>query len=574
MPDVLLIICCVVAFVVLALAGLYLLVYYSHPDDKNDAYLPKLTVISGFMLAGITVLMFPLDVANNEGYAGCAGYDTKFCGGMNMEGMWNALFWMIPMWVFLLIPFMTFYYEADDGMIMAGTSVNPEGKKQSKLCQALCYEFFVAAIALLFFGVAYAAMAETNIPVQEYQSPSYKDLRSGLVQGYGPPVVYTISPYDTINATFSKSDLTEMGSADAHWQQPLKSTGYKMTLTVGVSTFYGGLMAWVGWFLFCLFGGIGLAALPLDLILTYQHRPKHMDAQEFAEAQQSLRVRVNELVEVGELLKIKREERAQAGLTGGPLGRFSLDGDKRKAIREDQQSVTEFKQAVYLMEEDVQDFKDATSNYDNYNPLTPYIALLLGCVSTVISFFWFLHICIYVFPTPPLRPFLNAYFKWFDSWFPLFGVLSVAVFTSYLLVAALKGCFKFGIRFMFFQIHPMKPGKTYMSSFMFNIGLLLLCALPVVQFCQQAFAGYAANSNIRQMFGTQIQNLKFFGWWWRSKVFIYLFLIFFILATMYLCCKPKDKSADARLLRDRLRERSPGGAAASGSLKAEDGELT
>ena len=67
---------------------------------------------------------------------------------MNMEGMWNVMFWMIPIWVFLLIPFMTFYYEADDGMIMAGTSVNPEGKRQSKLLQALCYEFFVVAIAL------------------------------------------------------------------------------------------------------------------------------------------------------------------------------------------------------------------------------------------------------------------------------------------------------------------------------------------------------------------------------------------------------------------------------------------
>jgi LMBR1 domain-containing protein 1 len=70
MVNVVLIIACVVAFVVLAIAGVYLLVYYSHPDDKNDAYVPKFTVITGFMLAGITVLLFPLDVANNEGYAG------------------------------------------------------------------------------------------------------------------------------------------------------------------------------------------------------------------------------------------------------------------------------------------------------------------------------------------------------------------------------------------------------------------------------------------------------------------------------------------------------------------------
>jgi LMBR1 domain-containing protein 1 len=70
MPDALLVISCVVAFVVLFLTALYLLVYYSHPDDKNDAYVPKVVVITGFMLAGATVLLFPLDVANNDGYAG------------------------------------------------------------------------------------------------------------------------------------------------------------------------------------------------------------------------------------------------------------------------------------------------------------------------------------------------------------------------------------------------------------------------------------------------------------------------------------------------------------------------
>ncbi len=43
---------------------------YQHPDDKNDAYVPKLVVLFGFVLSGATVLLLPLDVANNEGYAG------------------------------------------------------------------------------------------------------------------------------------------------------------------------------------------------------------------------------------------------------------------------------------------------------------------------------------------------------------------------------------------------------------------------------------------------------------------------------------------------------------------------
>ena len=52
------------------MAGTYLLVYYQHPDDHNDAYFPKFVIIFGFVLAGATVLLLPLDVANREGYAG------------------------------------------------------------------------------------------------------------------------------------------------------------------------------------------------------------------------------------------------------------------------------------------------------------------------------------------------------------------------------------------------------------------------------------------------------------------------------------------------------------------------
>jgi LMBR1 domain-containing protein 1 len=45
-------------------------VHYQHPDDRNEAWFPKLTVLLGLVLAGATVLLMPLDVANNEGYAG------------------------------------------------------------------------------------------------------------------------------------------------------------------------------------------------------------------------------------------------------------------------------------------------------------------------------------------------------------------------------------------------------------------------------------------------------------------------------------------------------------------------
>lgn len=587
--------------IILLIVALYLLVYYQHPDDHNDAWGPKFVVLFGFVLAGWTVMLFPLDVANNEGYSGkhipadfpavakntkrmsshfisffiisflfplpdaiciasmiwtgCDGYDTKFCGGLNMEAFWDAIFWLIPIWVFVLIPFSTFFYEADDGTLMMGTAYGANHVRKSRLASACCYQLFVFVIVGAFFLIMYLVFNETNIPVEDYQSTlTIRQLLNSdqNVHDYPDLVDSTGNP----NATFTVNGLADMDADDARFYGSVANTGSEtLTLQVSVSVFFGGLMAWLGWWLFSLFGGVGLAAMPMDLILTYRDRPRHLDPVEFAEAQMSLRERVNELVDIGELIKIEREQKASAGIvTSG----WSLDGDKRKAARDENQAILGFKQAFFLLEKDVEDFQAMSSNYENYNPLIPYISLVLGVCACIMSVFWFLHIIIYVYPDPPLAPFLNNYFEWFDNWFPLFGVLSVALFTSYLLFCAVKGCFKFGVRFMFFQIHPMRVGKTYMSSFMFNIALVLLCALPVVQFAQEAFSEYAAYSTIRQIFGVQVQYLDFFQWFFTKKIFIYILMGVAFLSGLYLWCRPRDQAANPEALRDRLKAHRQG----------------
>jgi len=472
-----------------------------------------------------------------------------------MVGFWTAIFWLVPIWTFLLIPFATFFYEADDGMLMAGTAYAPNPVKKSRLRQALCYQLFTLLIVGIFFAVMYLLLSDTKIPVQEYIGKSVYTSDSGADY-------YVISPNLYANGTFQpfQSSLLdkEMGTWDQAWVDSVDGpVQEELVLKVSVGTFYAGLMAWLGWFLFAVFGGVGLSAVPLDLILAYKNRPRHLDAVEYSEIQMSLRTRTNELVDIGELIKIEREQKAQAGLVSR-FGGWSLDSEQRKAANEEKQAILGFKQAVYLLEEDVELFLAMSANSDKANPLVPYISLVLGCCSIVISIFWFLHIIVYVFPSPPLAPFLNSYFAWFDKWFPLFGVLSIAIFTFYLLVAAVKGAFKFGVRFMFMHIHPMKVGKTYMSSFMFNMALVLMCALPVVQFSQEAFADYAAFTQIRQMFGVQVQYLQFFTYFFANDVFIYAFFGISILTALYLIKSPKDQSASAQALRDRLRAHQGG----------------
>eukprot|EP00555_Chaetoceros_dichaeta_P011545 CAMPEP_0198263320 /NCGR_PEP_ID=MMETSP1447-20131203/11680_1 /TAXON_ID=420782 /ORGANISM="Chaetoceros dichaeta, Strain CCMP1751" /LENGTH=546 /DNA_ID=CAMNT_0043951867 /DNA_START=139 /DNA_END=1779 /DNA_ORIENTATION=- len=546
MADWFLIVSIVVAFFLLCVVAVYFLVHYQHPDDKNDAYLPKLTVLIGFILSGATVLLLPLDVANNEGYSGCDGYDTAVCGGLNMLLFWNIIYLTIPIFIFLLIPFMTFYYEADDGLLMAGTSVGVT--PNSRIAEAIKYEAGVVLIFGTIFLVMYFTLAESAVPVVEYR---------GSIEGVG------VSTTGNTGLPFQTSFLGVLTETDVTYIDAVQSTKSSQTISVDVTlmTFFAAFMTFLGWFFFAIFGGIGLAALPLDLILGFLHRPKHMDAVEFAEAQVNIRSRVNELVDVGELMKIQREERklsgasAPRGLFGG-LGK-GVAASFSKTGREERSNLLEFKKAVYLLETDVEEFQNCSSHYNEYNPLIPYFSLVFGVLGVVLSLAWVIQICIGVLPNEPLTPFLNGYLRWFDRFFPLFGVLSVAILSLYLLLCALKGAFKFGLNFVIFQLHPMAVGKTYMSSFLFNIALVLLCALPVVQFTTTAFSDYARFTTVGQVFGIQIRYMKFFAWFWESKMFVYILVIVTGLTTLYLsCCKKEDRSKSSIYLRDRLRNRT------------------
>jgi len=541
MADWFLILTIIIAFVLLTIVAVYFLVHYQHPDDKNDAYLPKLTVLIGFVLSGATVLLLPLDVANNEGYSGCDGYDTSLCGGLNMLLFWDIIYWTIPIFIFFLIPFVTFYYEADDGMTMAGTSVG--ATPNSRICEAVKYEAGVVVIFGTIFVVMYLTLAESNVPVVEY---------TGNVMG--------VEVVTGTGSVFESSFLGELSSADVSYIDTVGDTAKDTTIEVDVtiSTFFAAFMTFLGWLFFAVFGGIGLAAMPLDLILAFVHRPKHMDAVEFAEAQVNIRQRVNELVDVGELMKIAREERKIGGgvSSGGGWG-SGLKDRLSKEGREERSNLLEFKKAVYLLETDVEEFQNCSSHYNTYNPLIPYFSLFFGVFGVIISLAWVIQICIGVLPNEPLTPFLNGYLRWFDGFFPLFGVLSVAILSMYLLLCALKGAFKFGLNFVVFQLHPMAVGKTYMSSFLFNIALVLLCALPVVQFTTTAFSDYARFTTVGQVYGIQIMYMKFFNWFWKSKIFVYILVIVTGLTTLYLsCCKKEDRSKSSIYLRDRLRNRS------------------
>ncbi len=45
---------------IMLIINVYILVYWQHPEDKNESYLAKLLIIYGLQLSAVSVLMLPV----------------------------------------------------------------------------------------------------------------------------------------------------------------------------------------------------------------------------------------------------------------------------------------------------------------------------------------------------------------------------------------------------------------------------------------------------------------------------------------------------------------------------------
>jgi len=89
----------------------------------------------------------------------------------------------------------------------------------------------------------------------------------------------------------------------------------------------------------------------------------------------------------------------------------------------------------------------------------------------------------------------------------------------------------------------MRIGATLMNSFLFNVWLLLLCAVACVQFCYASFQSYAQLTAIDMLLGVQVRNLTGLSWFFRNNFFFYCMITISALTTIYLCAFPSDRRA-------------------------------
>lgn len=91
---------------VLLVMNIYLLAYYSHPDDNGFGVdlIAKIVMILGMTLTWATVLMFPLDVSNTR-----SDTETPF----RMDLFWMIIYICTAVFVLIIIPACIYWYESN-----------------------------------------------------------------------------------------------------------------------------------------------------------------------------------------------------------------------------------------------------------------------------------------------------------------------------------------------------------------------------------------------------------------------------------------------------------------------------
>jgi len=288
-------------------------------------------------------------------------------------------------------------------------------------------------------------------------------------------------------------------------------------------------------------------ALPMDLINDYRTRPVPMDVRTYVIEREKIGRRAQALVEAGGLL-IREEEDTRHNRS-------------RSQKRKERNDLIRFERAFYFVKQD-KELLDACRNLRDTNPLWYFLKLVLGCIGAVLSFTWFLHIVLFILPARPIDPFLNNFFIDAENvgggGFPLFGILLFAIYAFYLLWACIKGNFKLGIRFGIWRMYPMEVGKTKMNAFLANTWIILVCSVPTVQFCATAFPLYTRDTQIDMLFGSQIQYLNFFKYFWENNVFIIAMICVMLLSLVVLMAWPRDRAREVDKELDAIANRKPG----------------
>lgn len=494
LDDIITIIMIVLVSISLLITNVYILAYFSHPDDKGSCrgWLLKIIVIIGLTLAWCQDLMLPLDVSNNR----------TFGGNLNMKILWYITFISTIVYVMIIFPISSSLYEADEEWTFC------EKFRHSLCCFFITLFFFVTMTVIL-----YITIGTVELPINSISCNFNK------IENSSEPIFDNSTFFDNI------TNFCEI------------NTESQIELDVNPVIYSIGILSFVSWIVFAVFGGIGLAAVPLDFFYSFCTRPKSMQSKDIKKRRNILIKEVKDLRNLGnEILNLEESGANRSCICSSRRRKYSRylhEFTVRYALAEDEFHIVNASKETMLK--------------NNCVVICYYLLLPFGFITSILTILWLLQFSFtYFWITENNRagyPFLSYIFIYFqDHDVSFLSFFLFAIMSLYLLLCTIKGNFKFGVRILCCgTIHPMKKDKTYMNSFLFNVTLILLGSCAITQFCADCLSDYVAFTDIDTLFNVYIRNLKYLGDIFRLHIFQYIFIGFFVVSFIVLICRPADR---------------------------------
>ena len=478
---------CIVIFllvIALLITNIYVLAYFCHPDDRGSCigWVMKIIVIIGLTLAWIHVLLLPIDVSNHR----------TFGGGLDMKLFWYIIYILTIIYILVISPISSSYYEADYTWSC-----------REKICHSLCWFFIYFIFFLLITIILYASIGKADVPIKKISCDYLEN-------------------YQNSNSVFSLPNHYESVDGD-------------IEIKVNFLIYSIAVLLFVSWLLFAFFGGIGLAAIPIDLFCSFRKRPKHMRSKEIERRKNILRRNIEELKLLGQELKQLENN--------GDNKRFKFSSKRRNYDRK----YSQFRAGYMLADEEfnIVNAENEARKKGNCIILLYYLLIPLGILAMICTLLWLIQFCCSYFIRKngrPGYPFLARMYIFFnDHDLAFLSFLIFSILSLYLLLCVIKGNFKFGVRILCcWEVFPMKKDGTYMNSFLFNVTLILLSACSITQFCADCLEDYVAFTDINMIFNVQIRYLRFFKIFYKYHIFQYILFAVFVISLFYLLIRPTD----------------------------------
>eukprot|EP00796_Vickermania_ingenoplastis_P013416 gene13416-9231_t len=462
--------------IIAILVSVYVLFYFQSEEDGVGEYVPKTVFCVSMVLAVGMVLLVPFDAANSPDPAVINAYSET----LNTQLMWKIMMWLMAAFALVICPFTTFYYESYD----------PEKPNRTKqVVRAFTITGVIFLVFLVVSLICYTQVGVATIPFHAY----IHNPENVIPDAVSYTSVYTVETFE---------------------------------VEVDYEVYVFGLLCVIGWIAFLVYGGVGIAAYPINTFRDFLNRPKRLSSSQFAEEMGVILDKSEALMEM--CVEMKNKAR-------GPISR--ADATRINILRNEVMELEDYQARLIY-----------TFTTAGGSPFFIYGRLVLAIISICLALLWIVQI--FVYNTFDLSPCVNVVLIELGTLFPLLGVLAYGVMAFYLMWATFNGQIALGLRLVFFQIYPMKKHDTLLNALLFNSFLMLLTSFAVVQFVSRSFRDYAPLSSINGLMNVYIIRLKGVGFIIAWAQFLVVGVSLLSVLWLIMCPKKgrKENREDPRLL--------------------------